>query len=200
MIPLYIVLGVLLLIALLRVGVSAEYGEDGLTARAYVGPVPITLYSSQPRKPKKEKPKKKKKAKKEKEAEEPAAEKPGKLAELKKMLPAIKKALSRLRRRLLVNELTVYFIAAGSVDPAKAAMSFGYASIGYGVIEPILDKAFKIRKRDLRTAVNFVADEPYIYVKIRLSLAVWEVLTIAAALSGLLLSSMKRSTSTRKAG
>ncbi len=58
MIAALIVLAVLILIALLRLGVSVRYDEDGLFVSAFAGPVRIQVF------PRSEKPKKKKKGKK----------------------------------------------------------------------------------------------------------------------------------------
>ena len=171
------VLAFLFLVAMIRVGVSAEYAEDGISVRAHIGPVRVQLYPAV----------KKKVKKAEKKAEKKAAEqaqKPGVFKQLKEQLPEIKKALSRLKRKLLIKELTIYYIAAGP-DPAQAALTFGGVSAGYGIVAAVLENNFRIKKRDLRAAVDFEAEEPYIYVRARLSLAVWEALYVA---DGLILS------------
>ncbi|SHH50942.1 Protein of unknown function [Sporobacter termitidis DSM 10068] len=172
MIALAIVLAIVLLVCLLRVGVVVEYGEDGFTADGTVGPVSFRLA------PRKEKNKGKRKQNK-KAAE--ATVKLGRLTGLKNQLPSIRQALSRLRRKLRVNELTIYYMAAGS-DPAAAAMYFGAASAGYGFLLPILENSFKIKKRDLRASVNFEETEPYIYLRAKLSLAVWEAFYVGFGL------------------
>ena len=161
------ILAFILLISLLRVGVSAEYSADGVIAKVHIGPVSITLYPQEKKKEKKKKPKEKKK--------EP---KPGLFEDLKSQLPAIKKALSRLKRKLLIKELTIYYLAAGP-DPAAAALTFGGVYAGYGIITAILENNFRIKKRDLRANVDFEAQEPYIYIKARLSLAIWEAVYAA---------------------
>ena len=176
MIALGIVLVVLLLICLVRIGVVAVYSEDGFTVDAYIAPVRIQVLPTQGKTKGKKKDKKKKKAK-----TADTAVKAGRLESLKNQLPSLNKALSRLKRKLRVNELTIYYMAAG-LDPAATALYFGAASAGYGIILPLLENNFNIKKRDLRAAVNFEATEPYIYVKAKLSLAVWEVFYVGFGL------------------
>jgi hypothetical protein len=176
-----VILAVLVILAFLPVGVVAEYGEPGLTADAVVGPVRFKLISTA---------KNEKKKKKEKKKTAEGVTKAGRLVDLKEQLPAINKALDRLKRKLTIKELTVHYMAAGT-DPASTALYFGAASIGFGLILPLLENNFNIKKRDLRTSVSFETTEPYVYVKARLSLLVWEVLYIA---SGALISIMKYKT------
>jgi len=97
------------------------------------------------------------------------------------MLPAAKKALNRLRRRLLIKRLTVWYISAGT-DPFNTAMMFGRVNTAYGIILPVLDKNFRIRRRDIRTTVDFDLDEPGVYLKAIISLAVWEAVYIVWSL------------------
>ena len=188
MIALVIVVAVLLIIALLRVGVLFEYGESGVGLRVFVGPVRIGIL------PSKKKVKKPKKPKKEKK--EPEENKQGKLAGFRELLPAIFKALGRLRRRLLIKKLVIYYEAAGD-DPASTAIHFGYASAGAGALIPVLEHYFRIRHRDIQTAVSFVSSEPYLYVSAVLSLAVWEVIYIGF---GVLAAVLRKNTAKTKNG
>jgi len=185
MIALAIVIAALLLIALLRVGVRGEYGESGVSLYAHIGPVRLRIL---PAKEKREKKAKKKPKEKEK--------KPGTLADFRSLLPDILKALGRFRRRLLIKKLVLYYEAAGD-DPASTAINFGRLSAGLGALFPLLDYYFRIRRRDIRTTVNFAKDEPYIYVSATLSLAVWEIVYIAA---GLLLALLRKNTEKPKTG
>lgn len=178
------ILLVLVIISFLRLGVVGIYDDDGFLLNAYIGPFKIKIL------PGKETQKDKNKSKeKSKDKLREGAVKAGKLETLKKQLPSLKKALSRLKRKLRINELTVYYMAAGS-DAAATALQFGGVSAGYGVILPFFENNFKLGKRDLRASVNFEVSEPYIYVKAKLSLAVWEVFYIA---SGLFVSILKNS-------
>lgn len=189
MIALAIVIAVLILAAFCRIGVDVRYGENGLIAAAAVGPVKIRLL---PRGVKAAS----KKEKRRKTVE--TAVKAGRLESLKNQLPSLNKALARLKRKLLIRELTIHYMAAGA-DPAQTALYFGGVSAGYGILLPLLENNFRIKKRDLRAAVSFEAAEPYIYVRARISLAVWEAVYIGAGLVKNMLKSEKIKAKIRKA-
>jgi len=180
MIAALIVLCVLILIALLRLGVSVRYDEDGLFVSAFVGPVRIQIFPRSKTEKKKKKDKKEKKpSKAEKEPEE--KKKGGGVKKLVDIISAVSEPLRRLRRRLLVNELTLRYEAAGD-DPAKTAMSYGYANAAASVIIPALERVFRIKNRSVSTRIDFEAEKPAVFAKLRLSLAVWELVYIAAGL------------------
>ena len=179
-----VAISVFLLVLLLRVGVVAEYGGDGFEVRARVGVFLLRVY---PGKEQTEAEKQRKAAKKDiKKAKKKLKEKkPGGLKGFIDMLPAVKKALSRLRRKLLIRRLTVHYTAAGA-DPAGVAMAFGASNAVFSLIIPFLDSSFRIKRRDIRTTADFESGQQSIYVCAAFSLAVWEVLYIASALSGLI--------------
>lgn len=193
MLVLAIIVAFLVFLAFLRVGVIAEFSESGLRAFAKVGPIKKTVFTTEKRI--REKPKRVKKAKKKKPDEE--EKKPGRLSELKAHIPAAKKALSRLRRKLLIRDLTIHYIAGGG-DPASVALGFGGASAAFGLVTALLENAFRVKRRDLRTAADFSRDEPYIYVRAVLSLAVWEIVYIASTLVGSLLKNTGKKAKNRK--
>jgi hypothetical protein len=164
---------VLLLLALLRVGVTAEYGADGLKLRAFAGFVRISLLRGTQKSKKAKQVKKQKKEKPEK--------KPGRALDLRAMLPAIIETLGRFKRKLTLKRLIIRYTAAGD-DAYSTAMAFGGASVGLGFLTPILENNFKVKRRDFQTSADFTAPEAYIYVNATLSLAVWEIFYIAAAI------------------
>jgi len=189
MIALAIVIAVLALAAFCRIGVVVQYGENGLNAAAAVGPVKIKLL---PRGDKAA-------AKKEKGRKTvETAVKAGRLESLKNQLPSLNKAIARLKRKLLIRELTIHYMAAGT-DPAQTALYFGGVSAGYGFLLPLLENNFRIRKRDLRATVSFETAEPYIYVRAHISLMVWEAVYIGAGLVKSMLNSDKMRGKIRKA-
>ena len=180
MIALAIVLAALLLIALFRFGLSVEYGADGVKVVLYIGPVRNRLYPGKEKGPK-EKISKEKKEKKKKEKiskkRKPEEEKPGKLETALSLLPAIKKALSRLRRRLLIKRLRVRYAAAGE-DPYKTALAFGASEAVFGIVLAVAEKSFRIRRRDFSAYADFNATEQCIYVFAAISIAVWEAVYV----------------------
>lgn len=155
-----VILAVLLLIGCIPVGVDAAYGEGGVRLA-----VKIWLFRLQllPQKPKKKKKPAKKAAPKQKKPapEKPAGEKKpnpllsGGVDGILELLDLGVQTLGDLRRKLRVNELTLYVRIGGSDDPAKAAMGYGRAWAAIGAITPSLERLFVIKKRDIRPALDY---------------------------------------------
>lgn len=170
MTALYIAAGVLALITLfcfMRLRLIAEYDHRGLVAYVKLGPLRRQIAG-----------KKKKAGKKEEGAGEKKEEgrKKGTFEDFKAMLPDLTDVVRRLFRRIVVEELTLRYVAAGGENPAAAALQFGGAYAGIGVLLPILESVFTIKRRDLQAEVDFGATESTLYAKAHLSMAVWQVL------------------------
>ena len=170
-------------VAFLRYGAEAEYSEDGFTVILHIGPAALQIMP-QKKKKKKKSGEKKKQSKKTQDTEEkkPAEKKGGSIELVMEALPVVKQTLGGLRHKLLINDLTVYYMAASS-DPFKAAMNFGKSSAGVGIILPLLENTFRIRRRDIRTAVSFDTAKPYIYLHARFSISVWETFYVVWGLA-----------------
>jgi len=174
-----IILAVICIILLLRVGVYARYGEGDLLAYARIGFVKIRVY------PRPEKPQKKKKEKRKKEKKAPADEaeadekKGGKVSNLKEWISIISNALSNVKKRLRVKRLIIYYTVAAE-DAASAAMMYGGANAVVGALLPVIENNFNVKRRDIRIGVDFEEKEPKIYVEGVVSIAIWEVIYIAA--------------------
>ena len=89
--------------------------------------------------------------------------------------------LKRLKRRLLIKQLTLHY-TSGNDDPSKTALIFGASSAAFGVITPLIERNFRVKRRDLRASTDFVTKEQCIYAKIIISIAVWEVFYVLFAL------------------
>jgi len=186
MIALAITLSVIFVIALLRFGVIAEYSEDGILLWVKAGFLKIKLETDDTKK------KKKKKKKKPKEKNDIVKQiLPGSLSEFMDILKAVLNSLSRLKRRLLIKQLTLYYCAA-SEDAANTAMQFGAANAVFGAIIPAIKRNFRIRKLELRTFFDFNSEKPKIYAKVNISIAIWEIFYIIFALFPILTSAFKR--------
>jgi len=189
MLALLIVILALLIIALLRFGIWVEYSSEGVIAKVYVGPIYVTIYpekedtpeQAEKKEQKKALKKAKKEAKKEKDKDKPPFKMPGGLKGFLALIPPIKNMLGRIKRRILIKELTIHFVAAGS-DAYKTAMTYGAANAALGTLSPLLDKHFRIKHRDFSTDVDFISTEQKIYVNAAISLAVWEAVYIVLAL------------------
>ena len=146
----------LVLIGCIPVGVDARYNAEGVFLAAKLGPIRLQLL---PQKPKK----KKKQQKKPEKAPEKAAsqeKKPnpilsGGLDGILHLLDIGRDTLGDLRRKLRVNELTLYVRIGGSDDPAKAAMGYRRAWAAIGAITSSLERLFVIKKRDIQPALDY---------------------------------------------
>ena len=176
-----IALGILLLIAIIPVGASIFYDEDGFCALVIAGPVRIPVFPSR-KKEKKEKPKKEVKEKKTKSAKKNA--KPQK--EQKKggsitdFLPVLDKALdflSAFRRKLRVSHLELKLILGGG-DPSDLAYNYGRGWTLLGNLMPLLDNVLYIKKRDLEVECDFLADKTTVVAGVDISITIGRVLSL----------------------
>ncbi|MDR1217674.1 MAG: DUF2953 domain-containing protein [Oscillospiraceae bacterium] len=172
MIALGIVAAAVCALALVRLGVSAEYGEGGLELEARIGAVRLRLY---PRPLKR-------RARAARGRREPKTRRPGGLAGFTDIAAYALKALGRLRRRLLIKRLVVRWSVPGADDPARAAMTYGGASAAAAPLERLIDGAFRVKRRELSANVDFCAAEPRVYISAAVSAAVWELVYVACAL------------------
>ena len=165
---------VLLLFALLlssRVKLRLEYDEDGVRFEAGFGL--IIVYHYPDRRPKRNeipanKPKKKK-------TKSQKAKKGGKTPDIREIISIIADTLGKLRRKLRMDELVLWYCSASS-DPASAALAFGGASAAVGLLTAPLEAAFRIRKRDIRTAVSFTDTQPTVILKLHISVSLFSLL------------------------
>ena len=171
--------GILLLLVLLlclRVRVTALYGEEGASLTVFLGALPLMRLPGRKR-PKSEKTKKKPK-KKEKEPTEEPSERPGPEPGFRDLVPIITEVLGKLKRRLGVDELTLWYVSAGD-DPAMAALLFGAANAAAEALLRPLKEHLRIRKMDVRTSVSFSEKSPRVLVRLRFSMALGALLWIA---------------------
>ncbi|MCR5663893.1 MAG: hypothetical protein K6G17_03325 [Oscillospiraceae bacterium] len=168
----WIILGVIVLIIiginLISVGADVAYEGGQLRLAAKVIGIEIQLLPKKesdepkPKKEKKEKkPKKKKKPKEEKK--EPAEKEKGLPLGLsvEELLELAKKALGRLARfprKICIDRFLLHYTAAGD-DPYNTARTFGTVNEVLSVLLPLARSAFRVRKSDVRTDVDFTLDK-----------------------------------------
>jgi len=175
-----IVLAVLLALALLRLGAEVRYDESGLKVFVRIGPVRLTAVGKD-----KEPKEKKKKKKEDREKPEKERKKGGAVSAVREALPHIREALGRLRRRLRLDRLEIFYTAAGE-DPARVALQCGAGNALAGTLLSLLENAFRLKRREVRVEADFEAERPTVWIDLKLTLAVWELLYAAAALLPLL--------------
>ena len=185
----WITLGILFLLAILPLGVNVRYDEDGIRARVIAGPIRVTVYpipkwmkKDKTKTPKAKKEKKSKKKKKEPQAAEgaPAAKKKG--GSLKDFLPLViigLHLLDDLRRKLRLDYLQVHLTLAGD-DPCDLAVNYGRAWAAMSNLQPMLEKAFVVKKRDLDVQCDFTATQTLITARLDLTITLGRLLGLAA--------------------
>ena len=171
-----VILLVLILLAFLRLGTLAVYNAEGWMIKLVVGPVKIKLIPS-----------KRRKSSRENEPEKNERKK-GNLKQFKEFVRPAVEAGKCLKRGIRIDRLYLHYTAAGAEDPAKAAITFGSGSAAIGMLLPVLENNFDLRKRDIIADVDFTAVEPGIYFEAELTMAVWRIIYIA---SGFLSSYLK---------
>ena len=190
-----IALGVIALLAVLPLGVSARYDSEGPLVRVLAGPIRITVFP-RPKKIKKVKKESKKELpQKEVASSEPSGknpEPPSKPKEAKTkeetggsfqdFLPLVKLAFSFLgdfRRKLRLNHLELKLIMAGG-DPANLAINYGRAWAAVGNLMPQLDRLFVIKKRNIEVECDFTGSETLIIAGLDLTITLGRLLALVA--------------------
>ena len=182
-----IALGVLVLLAILPVGVSLIYNEDGLFLSILLGLVKIRLLpkkakkEKKPEKVKKEKPPKEK-PKKEKQKPESKEEKPkeksgGKLTDFLPLVNVALRLLGSFRRKLRLNRLELNLTMAGG-DPCDLAVNYGKAWAAVGNLMPYLERIFVIKKRDIQVQCDFVADATRIKARLDITITIGRIVGV----------------------
>lgn len=176
----YIAAAVIILLAVILsvpVGAAAEYSDGGFTLFLKIGFIKADILKLI--KKLREKPKKPEKPKAEQKTEAP--KKGGTVKKLRAVLPDILDFLGSLRKKLTVNELTLYYTSA-SKDAADAAVNFGRAYAAMGAFAAVLENVFNVKKRDFRASVSFDETEPRVYLKADAALRTGQLLFISARL------------------
>lgn len=178
--------GILLLLALFPIGVSARYDEDGPLVKLIAGPVKILLYP----KPKKEK-KKEKTKKKPKSAEPDTPDDPPPGAPEKKrgkkggsvtdFIPLVQVALDLLgdlRRKLRVNLLQLRLTLAGD-DPCDLAVNYGRAQAAGATLMAQLERLFVIKHRDVQIQCDFESDKTRVLARLDITITIGRAVCLA---------------------
>lgn len=183
-----IALAVLVLLAILPLGASVLYDEDGPRVRVVAGPLKIQVFplKKKPKKnkPKAEKPKKDKKPKKaatEGEKPEPFP-KPKTGGSWTDFLPLVRVTLdllNDLRRKLRVDHLKLHLTMAGD-DPCDLAVNYGRMNASLAALIAQLERFLVIKKRDVHIDCDFAASETVILARLDLTITLGRLLSIAA--------------------
>ncbi len=177
MTALLIVLAVLLGIGSLPVGSKIRYEDGELAVKLAFGPLSLQILPSKPlhgkklarqfrkklerewaaRQKKVLKKLKKRRNKEDRKGLPRAQRAPKQRLSLEELLPLAKLGLQivgSLPRKLLVRELYLHLVCGGK-DAAKAAISYGRAWAMLGTVLPVLERVFRVRKRDLGVELDY---------------------------------------------
>lgn len=180
MMALYVVLGVLLALILLsfvRVGAWAEYSESGLLVRLKLGIISIQVFPV-----KKEKQAAKKKSQKPALDRKEKSKRGGSFELIKECLPLIAEAAGELKRKISIDELQMDLLWS-LPDPASCAVGFGGVNAAVGMIWPLIEQNFQVRKHRIRTAVDFDIGKPTVYLLAQMTMRVGQLLSFSLRLA-----------------
>lgn len=149
--------------ALMKVGVIFEYSQEKTDARIRIGPAVIKLRSD-----KKKTGRKKPDGKKAREKQEKKAG----AGNFKENLSIILEIRDKIKRRLVIDELTLWYQSCGE-DPADAAMAYGAACAGAGTLLSLISRAFIVKKQDVRISADLEGEKSRLYFKAAISLPLY---------------------------
>ena len=197
-----ITLLILTALAILPLGASIIYDEDGAVVRIIAGPVKIKVFPL-PKKDKKpeKKPKKEKKSKKEKTSSknqeksnkqtqtsgktetEAKKKKGGPITDFLPLVKVLLKFLDGFRRKLRLNVLELKLIMAAD-DPCDLAVNYGKAWAAVGNLMPQLERVFVIQKRNIEVECDFTADKTLVIARLDLTITLGRILGLVFLLIG----------------
>ena len=173
--------GVLALLAVLPLGVTAIYSEDGPVARLIVGPIRVQVYPSKGKKDKEEKEKEEKvtkpKTAKGKTEKKTDTKKGGSFRDFLPLVKLLMELLGDFRRKLRVKRLELRLIMAGD-DPSNLAINYGKAWAALGNLMPQLERVFVIKKRDVEVECDFTSNKTLIFARLDLTITLGRLLSL----------------------
>lgn len=172
MIPVVIVVGVLALLLFLPARLLLRYDSGGLWIQLRFGLVRWRLVPQ----------KSKKKAKKTgpKPAPQPRKEPEKKstdLSTLRAYLPLLRELTQAVRRRLVLRRVEL-LIRLAADDPCDLAAQYGQAQAVLGGITPLLERAFRIRKRNIGAVCDFTAEQTAVYCYLDIAVTLARMLSV----------------------
>ena len=195
-----ITLGILLLLGILPLGVSALFDEDGPRIRIVAGPLKIQVFplpkkkkeSTKEKKPKQseDKSSQQKKQPSKTKANVPTSQTKkekkksgGPITDFLPLVGVVLKFLDGFRRKLRVNVLELKLIMAAD-DPCDLAVNYGRAWAAVGNLMPQLERVFVIQKRNIDVECDFTADKTKVIARLDLTITLGRMLGLVFALIG----------------
>ncbi len=185
-----ITFAILFLLAILPLGASVLYDEDGPRVRIVAGPLKLQVFPMKKKpkkdKPKTEKPKKEKKpGKKAAPAENAPAKQPapkpktgGSILDFWPLVQVALDLLNDLRLQLRVDHLKLHMTMAAD-DPCDLAINYGRMNASLAGLITQLERFLVIKKRDVHIDCDFAADQTVILARLDLTITLGRILSIA---------------------
>lgn len=170
--------GVITVLAVLPLGVSAIYQEDGPLVSLIAGPVRVKVFPTKGKKEKKNKTSQQKKEASPTSAKPKKKQKGGSFQDFLPLVKLILEFLGVFRRKLRVNRLEMKLILAAD-DPCDLAVNYGKAWAALGNLVPQLERLFVIKKRDLEVECDFMSDKTLIFARLDLTITIGRLLSIS---------------------
>lgn len=161
-------------LAVLPLGVRGMYDSDGPRLWLLLGPARIALFPSRKGKKIKSKPRKKQPQTK---VEADGKKQGGSYSDFLPIVKVILDFLGDFRRKLRVKRLELRIIMAGD-DPCDLAENYGKACAALASLEPQLERAFVIKKKDLRLDCDFTESKSQVWCLIDLTISLGRLLSL----------------------
>ena len=156
--PLVVLLAVVLglvLLSRLRLGGQARWEKGALTVWLRIGPIRVRVWPMRKKKPLCLPFQDGKKPSAVRPLEKAMGQSPLELLEI--WLPLVCEAAGRMRRAIRIDRLELSVRVGGS-DPGDTALLYGRINTFLGMILPLFEHAFQVRKRQVVTSVDFDAE------------------------------------------
>lgn len=181
-----LILAALYLIGRLRLGAKLRYDRAGLSVVAIAGPMRFPVFPRREKPGKARKPKASRKRKGAQPSLGPETDQRGTLARVMDLLPTLAQAAGALRRTILIHQLDVRVIW-GAPDPASAAIGFGSAHAAIGMIWPLFDYNFRVKRHHFQVEVDYGAARPEVELSLALTITLGQMLAFALWYGGKIL-------------
>lgn len=175
-----IALGIIVLLAMLPLGVSLRYRQDGLRVWALIGYLKISVYPFQ-KSDNKEKKKKPDPAPEQKSKTGAPAEKSAGGGSWRDFLPLVQVLLDFLKdlhRKIRVRNMELHVTMAGE-DPCDLAVNYGRMNIAMAGLLAQLDRFFVIKKQSVWLRCDFGAEETVVSAQLDVTITVARLLVLA---------------------
>lgn len=173
-----IALGIIVLLAMLPLGVSLRYRQDGLRVWALIGYLKISVYPfrKSDNKKKKPDPAPEQKSKTSAPAEQSAGG--GSWRDFLPLVQVLLDFLKDLRRKIRVRNMELHVTMAGE-DPCDLAVNYGRMNIAMAGLLAQLHRFFVIKKQSVWLRCDFDAEETVVSAQLDVTITVARLLVLA---------------------